>query len=852
MRLAHARAALSRGDRCWESPRVRTWAAWLESRAAPILGERKLRLLGPAEEWLLWRRVLPEIAGGDVAAAGDGIVDGICRAARLAADWRIPIEAMQGAPGSSTALLVRALRRFEEHCRDLRVVARHRLSALAPPAGESDGAELVGFLAPTAAQRTVSGARFGLAARLAETRHRGLLRLASAADENAEIGQAAAWCRARLEEDGRPRLLVVVPDLAARRHEVWRRFAQTLAPGALASPSGALPPGLIAHEGGEPLSRYPLVICALELLGLAAHETDFERASTWLRAAHHSAVDPLARARLDLWLRRRARTELDLRWLALEASRAPPELREAAERCVNAWTAALAALEGGRTGPAGWATRFAAALAAAGWPGSRALSSEEQQTRERFELLLREFAAVAALGRSFGLEEAVALLRDIASRTSFQPATGDPAVTLTDALCDPVVAYDGIWVTGLHAETWPLPVAADPFLPVAAQRAAGVPEASLEGQLAFARQLLGRLRAASGELVVSRPAQRDEGRTTPSPLLAEWDGATSLDPPGEPVSPAMGLRAGSSREAFCDEVGVPWEAGLPMPAGTYTLELQSRCAFRAYAELRLGADPLPRPRRGIAARARGQLLHRALELLWRELRDQAALLAARGMRLETCIECCVREAAAEIFAGENDSSRLRLTAREQRRARRLLAELCELESVRAPFRVAATEHPFKLQIGRARLDVRIDRIDEVPDLGRVVIDYKSGQAAGSRDWFGERPRHPQLLAYREAVGADARLLALACIGRREVAFRGIGQDAAGMRGVEVVRGAGEDPAAVWSSQTRQWSAMLAGLATAFLEGRAASDPAPGACDACHLHCFCRIASGSVGRDDGGA
>ena len=61
--------------------------------------------------------------------------------------------------------------------------------------------------------------------------------------------------------------------------------------------------------------------------------------------------------------------------------------------------------------------------------------------------------------------------------------------------------------------------------------------------------------------------------------------------------------------------------------GARVLELQSACPFRAFGELRLGAEPHEEPDAGIDRRVRGIVLHRALERFW------AAVAREDGFRL---------------------------------------------------------------------------------------------------------------------------------------------------------------------------------------------------------------------------
>ena len=49
--------------------------------------------------------------------------------------------------------------------------------------------------------------------------------------------------------------------------------------------------------------------------------------------------------------------------------------------------------------------------------------------------------------------------------------------------------FDCLWVGGLTEENWPLKARPHPFLPVALQRKAGIPEAAAETSLALDRRI---------------------------------------------------------------------------------------------------------------------------------------------------------------------------------------------------------------------------------------------------------------------------------------------------------------------------------------------------------------------------
>src|SRR5690606_8510525 len=52
-----------------------------------------------------------------------------------------------------------------------------------------------------------------------------------------------------------------------------------------------------------------------------------------------------------------------------------------------------------------------------------------------------------------------------------------------------------------------------------------------------------------------------------------------------------------------------------------------------------------------------------------------------------------------------------------------------------------------VQAGPLRLRGKLDRVDRLADGDELIIDYKTGNAPSPRQFFGERPRAPQLPAY---------------------------------------------------------------------------------------------------------
>ena len=210
---------------------------------------------------------------------------------------------------------------------------------------------------------------------------------------------------------------------------------------------------------------------------------------------------------------------------------------------------------------ASWSEAFSRALAQIGWPGERALNSAEFQTVEKFKEALRALATLDRLLGRLDLASAVAQFRRLLEQTAFQPETGDAAVTVTSRLGDPVLVYDGIWVSGVHAAAWPEPPRPDPFIPWPVQAAVGMPGASAHSMVERAQRTLASWMASANDLILSWPARRDEELYDPSPLivaLPDLDASSLRRPRYSEV-----IHASARRERIVDEIAPPVATDRP-------------------------------------------------------------------------------------------------------------------------------------------------------------------------------------------------------------------------------------------------------------------------------------------------
>lgn len=864
--IAFARKQLEDGRGAWRTPDTIAYPAWLEREAwrAAEAGRPIPPPLRAAEEWLLWREAAAAAAQSAGFEASDTLHERLQRAARTLHDWHIAPAALRASHRAESRLLALALELSEARARDLHASPTHRLADSLRGWRPTAPVSFAGFTEVTPARRALVRAWSETGIRCRELQPSGDLAARGevlgvpAADAQEEIELAAQWCRSHLLDDPRARLLVIVPDLAQRRAQVLQALRRVLAPRGLLGSDPEIGE-LVSLESGAPLGDEPIVRHALAALEFLVGRTEAEAASAWLRAAFWGAPSAVERAALDAELRKSISVEVTPRALrgallgVCERLRGPAEqLGRMLEAAHDALTSPGSAAAAGAalsspyaTAPlAQWAGRFEGALHALGWPGGPAANPRERQSAAQFREVLADLAVFGVRMGSLAAGDALRTLRALAARRVLRLPPSDAAVTLCGALIDPVIRYDGIWLAGMHAEAWPPPAEPDPFIPIAAQRRAGIPAANPGSRLAQAREVLRRCRLASVQLVASWPVRGSDGEQLPSALLAEYgvrSGAAARARTAETL--ASSIRASRRIETFEDDRGARWPMRRPLPFGSRAVEYQSRCAFRAYAQLRLACERLGSAKPGVGALDRGRLLHKALELLWGELAGSEALeAAARQGTLAKHIEACVEHAGDETLPAPSDAAERAAQHRERRRAVRLLGELVELERQRPAFRVRATELERRIEIEGAALEVRIDRIDELGDGRSALFDYKTGRAAPV-DWLAERIGNPQLLVYALAVEPAPAALAMIQLAPRRIAYRGMAEQ----RGLLPRIDAPPDPS-LWREQIDRWRGVVGGLVRDFLAGIAAPDPLGDACAACHLHGFCRIADIEPSRE----
>src|SRR5258706_131178 len=549
----------------WEAPDILPFGAFVqrlyEDGLYADLSAELPMLLTPAQEEEIWKQVV----GGSGLLAVEGAAAKCRDAWNLANLWRIrPCAANADTEAFArwlthykkktendldTPRLPDALQRFLPELKRPKLVVAYAFDILPPQTKEfldALGTEIA-FCRPDHRSATVSPAAFDSA------KH--------------EIEAAARWARARLEA-GAARIGVVIPSLREKRKEVVRVFSRVMRPG---GGKTAMPFNVSL---GTPLQEFPIVNAALAVLHFSQEDISFEEASRIIRSPFVGGAESELGARMKLEARLRDKLGATVALPKLIAFlEKKTVLRERLERVFGMRETGLFS----QKTPAEWARHFSSVLEAAGFPGERALDSDEFQTRAKWHEALGELSRLDRISKEMSFSQVFQTLRKICADTLFQPETPDTPIQVLGLLESAGVEFDHLWVTGLTDEAWPLKSSPNPFLPLAQQRKAGIPEASAETSLALDRRITDGWNQAPGEVGFSHFTKEEDRDVLPSPLIADLP-EEAVEGPAFPQIRDL-IFASRDREPLEDRVA-PAVREKQVRGGTRVLSDQAACPFR--------------------------------------------------------------------------------------------------------------------------------------------------------------------------------------------------------------------------------------------------------------------------------
>jgi len=427
------------------------------------------------------------------------------------------------------------------------------------------------------------------------------------------------------------------------------------------------------------------------------------------------------------------------------------------------------------------------------------------------------------------------------------------------------LGFSHLFIAGMVSGLLPQPSRPFPFL--SPEEKARVQGGTPDDQYRFAHILFSELCASAPAITLTRPEQREGEPLVQSPFWPLEETREAVDPWNTGSALWAGCRwlsqtrrgLGNQERAHTDpsQERCPGEVPIPPMVSVTALEQGIACPFRFFALSCLGLTPLAEMVPGLSPRARGEMLHRCLSSLVKEVLRRGLDLSEHWEQ----VSMIVKEEAQALLAPLANELPWHVELRrwlddEPPDGENMGLLVTWLAKERAAwdqgFRWHSTEVSFSdlVPAGTSiRISGRIDRVDRHPEGGYICWDYKTGRVPAKREveelWASQL--FPYLLALRKAhtpiaVPADAPL------------FGGyIGIDAAGDIRFHDFSFVAED----WSLMLSRWEERVAGLIARLRQGDVSPSPSPaptrkdrGACAYCPVRVLCGYEFSTIARYGG--
>ena len=571
-----------------------------------------------------------------------------------------------------------------------------------------------------------------------------------------EAAACARWVRA-IFQPGK-RIGIVVPELEKYLTLLKRELASELVPEFIFSLDEQCLPFNISLA--PPLSQEPMIKLALDLLSV---KKDAAKKATISVSKFLSIIQSpflgfdfpptMEISNLERELRKKRVLSITLeRFHSVYSS--TPQLNQLIEGLIS-WVG-----NENKLMPEKWAELLSEFLKIAGWPGNssssiennkQSISSKRHQAFEVWKDCLNQLCSLNQILGPISRVEALNHLTYIVRNKPFHTKTPEHSIQVIGLLESSGMQFDHLWVMGCHSEALPAQPEPNPFIPYEIRNKFSIPRSNPQRELDFAEQSLNRLLIAAPNIQFSFPLHEGDMGLELSPLLKNFPQSTEEPYPSSRIKDQV--RSLNDMEEFTELPFLPVTDSEKshfktqgISSGYALLQNQVECPFRSFARHRLNSDRYQSPEVDFDNMDRGNVIHKTLEPFWEKTITLENLLKLSHNSLEQHLDQYVREAlklCSERTTGQTQFNQLEI----ERNVRVIHEWLRDVEMKRPDFKVLHNEENVSINLSGISLTLRIDRIDEIPGKGLLLIDYKTGRDAKPADWFGEKIRAPQLPLY---------------------------------------------------------------------------------------------------------
>jgi probable DNA repair protein len=842
LHAAYQQHQLAQGETCWETPTILPVNVWIDKLwtdyTRQTLGKVP-QCLNAAQEQQLWESVLNESSYHDYFLQVSETSRLVKSARSLLKQWQVTTDHPLFDTADDYTALTQWLTKFDAICTENewidnaslpdQVINQIREGSIQLPshiyhAGFTDlSPQLSTLLALCPNTQAIT-----------LTQNNQTVVRTTARDPDDEIRMCARWAKMQHEHNPDKTIGCVIPLLDKKRDRVVQLFSEVFG----SSDTFNLSAGL-------PLVKYPVIHAALECLALYKKQISCESLFFILSTPFIGGGESerIARSQFDGRLRGKNFSTINLdKQLAKNPEAHSISLAKSCPLLAKRIRQFKALLEGiQHTAPyAYWAQTFNQLLTALGWPGERVINSEEYQVVDEWLKLLHDLTTLDITAPPVQLHQALRTLAQMAGAKPFQPQSPSSNVQILGVLEAAGLNFDYLWISGMDDSCWPSQPKPNPFIPKKLQRELKMPHASAERELEYCQTMTQQFMQSAPHVIFSYAKNQDKTILQPSPLIR----ALPLQPPENIVltqTPPLSdiIFKAQSLEKIIDHQA---PAHLPHEAvrgGVEIIKNQALCPFKAFAECRLGARELESPLPGLRPKERGTIVHQIMEKCWDAIQSWENLHQLSQDELRLLLDEIIVKALLEHAPAQAHQSGY--LALERQRLLKLAIDWLEIEKQRAPFIVLNSEKSAEIKLNALTFTVRIDRIDQLEDGNKLIIDYKTGTSLNVADWLGDRPKEPQLPLYAQLDSGHTAGIAFAQIAAGNHCFKGISQYPLDINGIKTVDESRSTEHKDWKSLTEAWQTVLKKLGNDFYQGVSQVDPKEKTtCKWCALKPLCRV------------
>ena len=404
--------------------------------------------------------------------------------------------------------------------------------------------------------------------------------------------------------------------------------------------------------------------------------------------------------------------------------------------------------------------------------------------------------------------------------------------------------FDALWITGMSDEDFPGSPNPSPFLPKRMQREAQMPRITHEQMLDYGIEQVKLWRESASEVVFSFFDETDSITAQPSEILTR-----NCSKGGEMKVRSSAL---SAQNDHFVQYSHPWSASPAnlIPTAEFDQDIppvdlqdirpktslvrhQTECLFKAYGIHRMDIrEPEKFATMFPDAAARGTLFHNAApELIKPGMSDQD---------IKEITTASIEAAVDKALNQEVETKHLPLQFRQNEldRVKALIERLIATDIHPGPYKVVATETAVEIELGGLTFHGRVDRIDDVEGIGKVLLDYKTSGLYTPKSWDPKKLTDAQMPMYALS-DQDSKGVAYVVVSRDQCKTMGCSEANYGIRKQPLNHSFEE--IASYEKLKSAWRTSLENTFSRYLNYEGQVNPIdPKVCEYCHLQNMCRI------------